>query len=332
MTTPPLLTDLLKQVSRSFYKTMRVLPPAVRPQISLAYLLARTTDTIADTTIVPVDRRLQALRAFRERLSGKSSQPVSFGELAKNQGAPGERVLLERNEEALALLAECSAEDQQRIRDVLNTILSGQELDLIRFSHAAESRILTLQTDGELDGYTYRVAGCVGEFWTKMCRAHLFPTAAVNDTFLMQNGVRFGKGLQLVNILRDLPNDLRQGRCYIPREKLMAAHLKPEDLLEPSNMPRFRPVFDDLLNVAHANLRAGWEYTNALPRDQMRLRIACALPILIGVRTIQRLRKENVLDASRRVKVSRGEVRSLFIGLFLKHFFPGRWKSQFPQS
>jgi len=44
-----LLTDLLKQVSRSFYLTMRVPPSSIRAQIIVAYLLARATDTLADT-------------------------------------------------------------------------------------------------------------------------------------------------------------------------------------------------------------------------------------------------------------------------------------------
>jgi len=44
---PAPLNDLLKATSRSFYLTLRVLPARVRPQIGLAYLLARTTDTIA---------------------------------------------------------------------------------------------------------------------------------------------------------------------------------------------------------------------------------------------------------------------------------------------
>ena len=47
----PLLTTLLKQVSRSFYTTLWILPRSVRSQISLAYLLARATDTIADTEL-----------------------------------------------------------------------------------------------------------------------------------------------------------------------------------------------------------------------------------------------------------------------------------------
>jgi farnesyl-diphosphate farnesyltransferase len=215
-----LLTDLLKQVSRSFYLTMRVLPAAIRPQISVAYLLARTTDTLADTPIVPLPERLQALQSLRERILGGSTAPLDFGELAQQQDSPAEWSLLKRVEEPLALLEEFSTEDQQRIREVLSIITAGQELDLNRFADASSERIVSLNTDDELDDYTYRVAGCVGGFWTKMCRAHLFLDAPLDDAFLLAKGVQFGKGLQLVNILRDLPRDLRQGRCYLPGDRL----------------------------------------------------------------------------------------------------------------
>ena len=65
-----LLTDLLRSVSRSFYTTLRVLPRPIRSQIGLAYLLARATDTIADTEIVPVQNRLDALDQLRARVLG----------------------------------------------------------------------------------------------------------------------------------------------------------------------------------------------------------------------------------------------------------------------
>src|ERR1017187_6150209 len=90
--------DLLKATSRSFYLTLRVLPARVRPQIGLAYLLARTTDTIADTELVPLDQRLEALQKLRERILGQTSAPLNFGELARQQGSPAERVLLEKVE------------------------------------------------------------------------------------------------------------------------------------------------------------------------------------------------------------------------------------------
>ena len=81
-----LLTDLLKNVSRSFYLTLRILPGAVRPQIGLAYLLARATDTVADTEIVGVEQRLEALHRLRARILGESSAALNFGEFARPQG------------------------------------------------------------------------------------------------------------------------------------------------------------------------------------------------------------------------------------------------------
>src|SRR6267154_5825734 len=105
------LNELLKQTSRSFYLPLRVLPAAVRPQIGLAYLLARTTDTIADTEILPVEQRLEALSKLRERILGQSSAPLNFGALAQQQGSPAEKMLLEQAESALTLLGTLSSAD-----------------------------------------------------------------------------------------------------------------------------------------------------------------------------------------------------------------------------
>ena len=171
----------------------------------------------------------------------------------------------------MALIEQFPAEDRQRIRDVLAIIASGQELDLSRFADATLERIAALNTDEELDDYTYRVAGCVGEFWTKMCRAHLIRDALLDEDWLTAQGVRFGKGLQLVNILRDLPRDLRHGRCYLPGDRLWAIGLAPSDLLDPTNGAKLRPLYDFYLAQAEDHLAAGWQYTNALPRSQARV-------------------------------------------------------------
>jgi farnesyl-diphosphate farnesyltransferase len=322
-----LLTVLLKDVSRSFYLTLRVLPSQIRSQIGLAYLLARTTDTIADTELVSLANRLQALQSLRERILGQSQAPLNFGELARNQSSPAERVLLQKCEASLALLQGLSKSDSQLIQTVLDIITSGQELDLRRFGEASKDHIVALRTDDELDDYTYRVAGCVGEFWTRMCRAHLFPSARIDDAALLAKGVRFGKGLQLVNILRDIPKDLRQGRCYLPLERLSLIALKPEDLLRPANEPRLRPLYNEYLDRAEAHLRAGWEYTNTLPYGQARVRLACAWPILIGMRTLQLLRTGNVLDPEERIKVSRADVKRIMLRSTLLYPLPGIWKN-----
>ena len=327
---PSPLSDLLQQASRTFYRTLRILPAAVRPQISLAYLLARTSDTIADTEIIPLEARLRALQQLRVRILGTGDGPLEFGELARQQSLPAERALLAHCEASLAALRELSVADAQLVRIVLDTITSGQELDLRRFHAAAAERIVALQTDAELDDYTYRVAGCVGEFWTRICLAHVFELAELDGIPLPATfeglGVRFGKGLQLVNILRDLPADLHKGRCYLPEEKISKAGLKPEDLSRAANMERLRPCYHDYLNRAESHLAAGWEYTNLIPFACWRLRLACAWPILIGLETIKRLRVENVLDPQRRVKISRADVRRLISRSVLCYPWPTAWK------
>src|SRR6266852_3564924 len=60
-----LIGPLLRDVSRSFYLTLRVLPKEIRPQVSLAYLLARATDTITDTKAVPREKRVALLEQSR---------------------------------------------------------------------------------------------------------------------------------------------------------------------------------------------------------------------------------------------------------------------------
>ena len=150
----------------------------VRSQIGPAYLLARTTDTIADTDLVPVADRLRSLQALRERILGKHQSHLEFGELARQQGAPAERAArtLRGSVDDPVAADRCrSTRDSARS---LETITSGQGIGLDTFllRRYARTECRRWSSADELDDYTYRVAaGCVGEFWTRMCRAHLFP-------------------------------------------------------------------------------------------------------------------------------------------------------------
>jgi farnesyl-diphosphate farnesyltransferase len=163
-----------------------------------------------------------------------------------------------------------------------------------------------------------------------MCRAHLFPHARLDEKQFIADGIRFGKGLQLVNILRDLPADLKKGRCYLPTEKLEPAKLLPETLLSPANEARFLPLFREYLDKAESHLAAGWTYTNTLPFGQFRVRLACAWPILIGMRTIKKLRAANAIELQQHIKVSREEVRTIVRRSILACPFPKVWRNLFP--
>ncbi len=154
-----LLFSLLRESSRSFYLTLRVLPKQIRAQIGLAYLLARTSDTIADTELFPLDERLDSLESLRKRILGLRTEPLDLSRIAQRQNLRIEQTLLERSEDSIGLLEAMSPEDRQRVQDVLTTIIGGQALDLRRFAGATEGRIVALESRADLDDYTYRVAG-----------------------------------------------------------------------------------------------------------------------------------------------------------------------------
>ena len=300
---------LLKSTSRSFYLTLKALPSKVRSQIAIGYLLARISDTIADSIKGSTSQRLEALEQYNDRIQKRSKTLPKLGNLAQLQHNPAEAELLEKASIPVSYLEEFSNTDQQYIRRVLDTIISGQTLDLQRFAYANANTIISLNTEDELDDYTYRVAGCVGEFWTHISLNHLFEVDAAKEAQLFENAVLFGKALQLINILRDLPEDLRAGRCYIPATVLSEHNLKPTDLLEQETMDRFQPIYTSYLKKTVDYFEAATSYIDMLPFSQFRMRGACTLPVIIGLKTVKILQQENILKNENRIKVSRPEVK-----------------------
>jgi farnesyl-diphosphate farnesyltransferase len=116
----------------------------------------------------------------------------------------------------------------------------------------------------------------------------------------------------------------------LPSERLAVANLNPQDLLQPANEPRLRPLYHTYLGYAEAHLRAGWAYTNALPHRCARVRLACAWPILIGRETLNRLRTGNAFDPERRIKISRRKIRQLMLRSVLLYPWPGAWEKLVP--
>jgi farnesyl-diphosphate farnesyltransferase len=108
-------------------------------------------------------------------------------------------------------------------------------------------------------------------------------------------GVSYGKGLQLINVLRDRNADLRNGRDYLPTEELAKSQLEE--------------VFARWLGEAEEQLDAGIDYCSCL--TNWRVRFATALPALIGARTIALLRAAG--PAREKIKVPRRKVQLIVL-------------------
>jgi farnesyl-diphosphate farnesyltransferase len=307
---------ILRSVSRSFYLSLRILPRPLRDPLSLAYLLARATDTIADTAVVLPDLRADGLRNLAGAIQGDTSSGAAAdlrSSFAGLQSEEAERALLDALPDMLAWLALLDDRDRREVREVLTKINRGQRLDLERFgagtSTSASTSIKALPTSSDLDEYTYLVAGCVGEFWTRLCFAHVRNFSDRTESEMLALGMQYGKGLQLVNILRDVGADLRAGRCYLPNDELQSLGLAPGEIL--ATPARVEPIMRQWREKAERGLVAGIDYACAI--RSRRVRFATALPALIGARTLSLVREAGVEVFERMVKVPRAEIRKIML-------------------
>ena len=67
------LDAILEGTSRSFYLSLKELPRGIRPQVSLLYMLARTSDTIADSEGGEPKELMEALESYDDFTQGRSS-------------------------------------------------------------------------------------------------------------------------------------------------------------------------------------------------------------------------------------------------------------------
>lgn len=258
--------------------------------------------------------RMETLELLSDGIQGTASRDVVTELIAafvSLQDNASERQLLQSLPGCIASLERMEHANRNDIRLVLEKITRGQMLDLQRFGNPQE--IQALGSSADLDEYTYLVAGCVGEFWTRVCFRHVRHFSNRSEDEMLALGKRYGMGLQLINVLRDAGSDLRAGRCYFPEHELSAAHLSPSQILcEPE---RFQSIYRTWLEKAKQDLRYGMEYSRAIMNR--RVRAATVLPALIGARTLALLEAAGPAALQSTVKVPRAEVRAMILSLGL---------------
>ena len=172
-----IIDDLLEGTSRSFYLTLKVTPKKIRRQIGLMYLLARLADTIADSKVGENKILLELVSEYNKKIQDVNRKLPDFTDLAIIQEDTAEARLLHEAIIPVNYLqksGQFTNSDKKKIKKLLDIIIGGQILDLERFTDATGEKIISLENEEELDDYTYRVAGSVGEFWTHMSLDHLF--------------------------------------------------------------------------------------------------------------------------------------------------------------
>ena len=206
---------LLSLTTKTFSLGIRLLPQPLRREITIAYLLFRVADTLEDSETWSAAERVQALGDLGRLVRETASPWVRPGAGAWLDARPTEDAgclrLLGALPDLLAALRATSPEARSIIIRHVERTIDGMIWFQTRGGRPHDLRMEDLE---DLRHYSYVVAGVVGELLTALfvLRCNI-PKDWV--PCLDIQGLKFGEGLQLVNILKDVPDDAKGGRVFL---------------------------------------------------------------------------------------------------------------------
>ena len=257
------LEETLRAGSKSFHLASRLLPARVRGPTLALYAFCRHADDAVDDASSDRDARV-AVDALRRRI---------------------DRVYTDRGTDALVERAFSRVVQRFSIpRAIPDALVEGMEWD---------ARGRTYETVSDVRAYGVRVAGTVGLMMTLVM--------GKREPDVLARACDLGVAMQLTNIARDVGEDARNGRVYLPSEWLAEAGVDREQLLsEPAATDPVRAVVARLLaeaDVLYARADAGIAH---LPADcRTSIRAARLVYAAIG----ERIRRANFDSVSQRAFV-----------------------------
>ncbi len=243
-----------------------LLPRAQREGMAALYAFCRQVDDVADEEAVPEAQRRAHLAAWREDIRSACEQGTAQ---------------IPVNRELVPIIARHHLPFQH-----FDELIRGVEMDL---------DIKRYATYAELEQYCDRVASVVG-----LLSIEIF---GYRNPACRDYAVCLGRALQFTNILRDVRNDAKRGRIYLPAEALEQAGVLPDEILRLQYSERFREVAAGFAARARGYYRRALE---VLPAEDRRAMIAAELMGSVYWRLLRRLeaRRFNVFG-ERPVCVSR---------------------------
>lgn len=311
---PAEIRAILKQVSRTLYLSVSILPEPARTQMGLGYLLCRALDTVADASGASAEEKLRllALAAALDRPGAAAELERGLAALAPSAPGPGERELLLKSGRVLDLYARLPASDKALFSDLLSGVAAGMETDVRCFPGGAPA---ALPKAADLELYCRRIGGAPGVFWARLYREAIRRSSRRAANFPSEKDAEMiGSALQMTNIIKDLPADLRLGRCYLPQEDLDTRNLRPADLLDPANMGRASEIVGKWIAWAVDRLDQCEAFVAAIPKTELALRAAVIWPVYWAMDTLEEAAHTNLLDPASRPKVRRSRVYATIAG------------------
>jgi len=293
--------EILPRVSRTFALCIPLLPEALRHTTLVAYLVCRVADTIEDAVSLAPPAKATLLDAWARSLDGDGWTAGTVAGAFPTPQSADERLVRDADI-VLREFRRLPEAQQQAVRPWVREMCGG----MAEFVRRPPGGLVTV---GDLDRYTYYVAGTVGHLLTRLFR--LYDTRSTPERYerLEALATSFGRGLQLTNIIKDVADDRRRGFSFVPRQLCQLAGIRPEDLQDEKHRAEARRVLLALIEKAKRHLTDALAYSTTLPRRLYGVRIFCLTSLYFAVRTLRLAERDRrLLDPEHKVKITRGEV------------------------
>jgi len=305
-------TTSLRQVSRTFSRPIEVLPGDLRKAVTCGYLLCRVVDAVEDNESFTIGERDQRYRGFHDVIQRASDATKFEQSWSGVQGSPPEELALcSQIHRVVAVLDTVPFEMREAVLRWVTEMARGMQI----YSHrsADADGIIAPATSDDLQRYCYFVAGTVGHMLTELfvLEMDLEPDSAVAQQ-LAEHSEAFGTGLQLVNILKDITDDLHRGWSFVPRSLCRAQGLRHRELTDPSRRSAAHRAVVPLFELTRLNLDRALNYALAVPAEHREIRLFCLLPLWLAVKTLGlAYGNDAMFIAGQEVKVSRAQVEDV---------------------
>ncbi|MEY4863395.1 MAG: hypothetical protein RLZ51_1490 [Pseudomonadota bacterium] len=219
MTPDDYCQDKAARSGSSFYYSFLFLPPERRRAITALYAFCREVDDVVDET---------SDAAVAARKLDWWEQEIA----RLNDGRPDHPVT-----RALAAHVQAYGLTQSRLLEVI----AGMRMDLVQNRYADQAA---------LDLYCRRVAGVVGEMASSIF--------GQTDPMTLRYADRLGLAFQLTNIIRDVGEDARKGRIYLPQDALRRYAVSTGDLLAARRTEGFTALMTEMTHRARQAYREAY--------------------------------------------------------------------------
>ena len=298
------LNILLKENARTLYLSAKVMPRRQREVFTVAYLLCRIADTIADTRVLPIKDRVYFIQNYPALVENQDKELLAKYlalNLKTDKQFEKEIILLENLPLCLSAYQTLDKREKTDVLEVVTAVSHAMEWDLTYFSDE-DSPYLIKAVPGvkDTENYCAAMGGAPGVFWAK-----LLLQGRKNEKLINQ-ARQIGQALQITNILKDIASDIKIGRIYLPITDLTKYSLMPQDLLEKKNYKLFVPIVYKWLRYGLENIAVAPDFLKQIPFYKVFTRAAIMWPVLWALETYGAiLRSRNLFDIKYRPKIER---------------------------